>query len=113
MNNSKTKKLRYPKYINGIKQIQCPFKRMCMRIWYSEWFRIAFILCPIWLIVLMIMLMISFPSVSELIRYLCLTLYVVLFTTALAKNDWSELRRIGLDEYHRPLKPTNEDLERS
>lgn len=110
MKKAKSKKLRYPEYIDGIKQVQCPFKRLCIRIWYSDWFRFVFVLCPIWLMALMIALMICFPSAAELIRCVSIGAYIVLFMAALAKNDYSELRKIGLDEYHQPLRSADKDF---
>lgn len=100
----KSKKLRYPEYINGVKQIQNPFKRVCIKIWYSEWFRFAFILCPLWLVVSVLILMLVFPTASEFIRTVFFIVYSSLLAAGIIKNDWSELRKIGLDEYHRPLK---------
>ena len=105
------KQLKYPEYINGIKQEQNPFKRFCIKIWYSDWFRAFFIMFPVWLYALLIILMINFPEQDDLCRTLVIGVYLGLLIAALAKNDWSELRRIGLDEYHQPLKPDKEDLE--
>ena len=103
------KKLRYPEYINGVKQVQCPFKRLCIRIWYSELFRALFSICPIWLIVLMIILLINFPTAGELIKNITIAVYFILLALALAKNDWSELRKIGLDEYHQSIIKNNKN----
>lgn len=103
------KKLRYPEYIDGIKQVQCPFKRFCIKLWYSDWFRLTFIICPIWLFVLMIILFTQFPDLIDFIRTGCIASYIICLIAGLFWNDYSELRRIGLDEYHQPLKQKKGD----
>lgn len=102
------KKVYYPEYIDGIKQVQCPFKRRCIKLWYSDWFRLVFIICPIWLFVLMIGLFVYFPNSIDLIRSCCIFIYTIFLVTGLIWNDYSNLRRIGLDEYHQPLKQKEE-----
>lgn len=104
------KKFRYPEYINGIKQVQCPFRRFCIKIWYSDWFRLLFIICPIWLFALMIVLFVCFPDAAGFIRDGCIASYIVLFIAGLSWNDYSNLRRIGLDEYHQPLLNSKENI---
>lgn len=97
-------KSKYPKYINGIKQVQNPIARFCIKLWYSDWFRCIFIICPIWLFTLMVVFMCIFPDASEFIRYACIFCYLILFITGLICNDYSNLNKIGLDVYHKPLK---------
>lgn len=98
------KKLKYPEYINGVKQVQNPIARFFIKLWYSEWFRCSFIICPVWLFALMVLLMARFPEYSEIFRYSCIGIYMILFTTALIKNDFTNLNRIGLNVYHEPLE---------
>jgi predicted CDP-diglyceride synthetase/phosphatidate cytidylyltransferase len=104
--------MRYPKYINGIKQVQCPFKRFFIKLWYSDWFRLFFIICPVWLFVVFTALMACFPGSADIVRTSVIVAYLVLFCVGLICNDYSNLRRIGLNEYHEKLVPTPEDLER-
>lgn len=101
------KKLRYPEYINGIKQEQNPIKRLWISIWYSGWFRCFFVICPVWLLCLLVFYIIKFPQYPEMVCLGATLLYGSVFTIALFDNDFSKLNRIGLDENHKPLKVNN------
>ena len=97
------KKLRYPEYINGIKQEQNPIKRFMIRVWYADWFRVTFVICPIWLLVCMVIFMWIFPLAVEFIRVATIAVYGMLFIIALIFNDYEQLNKIGLDTDHQPL----------
>lgn len=78
------RKPRYPEYINGIKQVQCPFKRFCIKIWYSNWFRLIFIICPVWLFALSISLFLSFPEASKFICDGCIITHLALIAIGIS-----------------------------
>ena len=101
------KKLKYPEYINGVKQVQNPIHRLFIRIWYSNWFRFGFLLFPWWLFALIIFITIKFELQydGQLAAIVCM----IPFYLGLIFNDYSNLRRIGLDEYHRPLKEADNE----
>lgn len=98
------KKLKYPEYINGVKQVQNPVSRFFIKLWYSNWFRYTFIICPLWLFVTMAILMYCFPETSEIVRYAGIFCFVTLYFIELKFDDYTNLNRIGLDTFHRPLK---------
>lgn len=97
------KKLKYPEYINGVKQIQNPIFRFFIKLWYSAWFRVTFILCPIWLFVLMIILFTIFPKYSDAIRYIGIFCFMLLHILGNVRVNYTNLNKIGLDVDHQPL----------
>ena len=103
------RKLKYPEYINGIRQEQNPIKRFLIRLWYSDWFRLFFIICPVWLFALTVILWIIFHGYGGPIRFGLGVTYIVVFSAGLFFNDYEQLNRIGLDVYHKPLSEEDED----
>lgn len=98
-------KHKYPEYINGVKQAQNPICRFFIKLWYSDWFRVLFVIFPIWLFALMTFCVINFPFFrQDKAEFIFIGIYAVIFCLALNFNDYSNLRKIGLDEYHCPLK---------
>lgn len=97
------KKLKYPEYINGVKQVQNPIKRLFIKLFYSDWFRLFFIIIPFWVFVPLALTAIYLPEYVEIVRLFINITYIVLLIIGLTFNDYSNLRRIGLDEYHNPL----------
>ena len=102
-------KTKYPEYINGIKQIQNPIHRLAVRVWYSDLFRYFFVMLPLW----------WFPVVAILVNYdvdqkfviaLFVSEYLLVATAAMAFNDYSNLRRIGLDEYHQKIEVDENEM---
>jgi hypothetical protein len=79
------------------------FKRAWIWLWYNDVFRIFGV-------VLGGHLLISIPLLKILgvnghfIKDFALYSYVAILMLAFMLNDYSNLRRIGLDEYRRPLK---------
>lgn len=96
-------KTKYPEYINGVKQVQNPLHRLFIRVWYSDWFRLIFILIPIWLIPVSIIMILCNVD-PDICTGICIVLYITVFMLGLTFNDYSNLRRIGLDEYHRKIE---------
>ena len=97
------KKLKYPEYINGVKQVQNPIFRFFIKLWYSCWFRLTFIICPIWLFILMIVLMSIFPEYSETVRFVSLFCYITLFLLGNSRPNYTNLNKVGLDVDYQPL----------
>lgn len=104
------KNLKYPEYINGIKQVQNPIKRFFIKLFYSDWFRIFFMIIPIWLFIPLVFITVYLPSDIEVARMLISIVYLVLFFTGMFANDYSNLRRIGLDEYCQPLTDNDKNM---
>jgi hypothetical protein len=100
-------KTKYPEYINGVKQIQNPLHRLFVRVWYSDWFRFFFILLPLWWIFIVVILA-SFDVDRDLIVLLSVSEYLLMATAAIEYNDYSNLRRIGLDENHNKIEVDEE-----
>lgn len=96
--------MNYPEYIDGIKQEQNVFKRFGIRIWYSNLFRIVFILLGfIWIIPFCFVLLDYFPNLINDIRAIGGFIYFSLLYLAYKKNNFSNLRRIGRDEFGRKI----------
>ena len=102
-------KTRYPEYINGVKQIQNPLYRLAVRVWYSDWFRMYFILMPLWMMPFGITLATLGVSV-DFVRNICIILYLVLCGAALAFNDYTNLYRIGLDTDHTKIEVDEDEM---
>ena len=95
--------MKYPEYINGVKQVQNPIYRLIIRVWYSEWFR-GCILFGIPHVPVLIYLACKYNWNSDLGEAIVLGSYLMFFALGLAINDWSNLRRIGLTEYHEKIQ---------
>ena len=95
-------KTKYPEYINNIKQIQNPLHRLVVRVWYSDWFRFLFVMLPLWWIPV-VAILVSFDVDQQIIVALFASEYLLVATAAIAFNDYSNLRRIGLDEDHNKI----------
>ena len=102
-------KTRYPEYINGVKQIQNPLHRLAVRVWYSDLFRMYFVLLPLWLIPVALLLLRAGVG-ADACRTICVVLYPVLCGAALTFNDYSNLRRIGLNEYHKKIEVDEDEM---
>jgi hypothetical protein len=100
------KKLKYPEYINGIKQVQNPVHRFIIRIWYSEPFRFL-IMFGIPYVPLFIYLAMKCNWNDHLAEAVTMGSYVLGWILGLSINDWSNLRKIGLTEYHNKIKENN------
>jgi len=91
-------------YIQGVKQEQNKFKRAGIWLWYNDWFRIIFIMLGVWwLIPLMLYLRYLGMSQEDSSDLIC-GLYLLIFFIGMVFNDYSNLRRIGMNEYRRKLK---------
>jgi len=78
------------------------FKRWWIWIWYNDITRIFLVMCPIWAVfavILMAYLKIDFPIIRPVIT----GLWGILFLLMVTDNDYSNLRRIGLTEYRKPI----------
>lgn len=105
--------MNYPEYIDGIKQEQNIFKRLGIRIWYSNLFRILFILLGfIWIIPFCFVLLHFFPSLINDIRAIGGFIYFALYYLAYTHNDFSNLRRIGRNEFGK-LLPNAKRIEKN
>lgn len=102
-------KTRYPEYINGVKQIQNPLHRLAVRVWYSDWFRMYFILIPLWMMPFAITLA-TLGVNGESVRNICVLLYLILCGAALMFNDYTNLYRIGLDTDHNKIKVKDDEM---
>lgn len=100
-------KTKYPEYINGVKQIQNPLHRLFVRVWYSDWFRFFFVMLPIWWLPVVAILS-SFDVDQKLIILIFVSGYLLMATAAMEYNDYSNLRRIGLDENHNKIEVEEE-----
>jgi len=92
--------MKYPLEIDGIKQEQNPLKRALIWIWYNDWFRLFFILLPTWIlptIPILIWLRI------EITQWLLPSMYIGMFVIACIFNNYSNLRKIGMDEYRNKI----------
>ena len=111
------KKLHYPEYINGVKQIQNPIARFFIKLWYSFWYRAIFIAFPTWSIIFALISLlaykIGFIKQLDFMPVLMGTIYGFNFWLGLLFNDYSNLRKIGLDEYHIPIINDYEDNKNS
>ena len=80
-------------------------KYWSIKLWYYDWFRIVFILFGIWWQYPLAMLISELCGLTLAIQNnIAVGLYSGLFFLAMTCNNYSNLRKIGLDEYHRKLK---------
>jgi len=87
--------MRYPDEIDGIKQEQNPVKRFFIWLWYSDLFRV---LMPIFILIFFSVLL-----GNRLGGDISLAAIVILLFLLAIFNDYSNLRRIGRDEFRRKL----------
>ena len=99
---------KYPEYINGIKQEQNPIRRLFIRYWYNDIFRIGVFVFPLWLLVLGGVLISLGAHESPIMLPAFGVLYLSGFLALCKWNNYSNLRRIGLDELGRPLENEEE-----
>jgi len=93
-----------PRYIDGIKQEQNRFKRAFIWVWYSSLFRM---LCLSIALPFMILLSVFLRRIGldiDAATYIAYSAYITLIFMFLIFRDYSNLRRIGLDEYRNRLK---------
>jgi hypothetical protein len=78
------------------------FKRAFIWIWYNDVFRLICMMGVPVLPVFISMVVLGFPI--ELVKTVTAVLYVLLIGVLWLFNDYSNLRRIGMDEYRKRLK---------
>jgi hypothetical protein len=79
------------------------FERWFIWFWYSDMFRVLCIVFPAHLI-LTVPFMIYFDFNKDFVGFLCWMQYFIMILLAIASNDYSELRKIGMDEYRNKIK---------
>jgi len=78
------------------------FKRFFIKSWYNDTIRISTLLgFPLIPIILVIGFSFGF---GEYLRFVAMVIYVTLVVLMFIFNDYSNLRNIGLDEYHNKLE---------
>lgn len=78
-------------------------KKWWIWFWYNDLTRFLFVMFPLYFIILIPLLI--WAGVSEdLFRIILTMIYVSVWAWAIIDNDYSNLRKIGLDEYRKPLK---------
>ncbi len=84
-------------------------KRAWIWLWYSTWFRVVFVILGGDLLILVpLMFWLGVPVAY--FRPIASGCYLAMFGWAMADNDFSNLRRIGLDEYRQALKSSRSAL---
>ncbi len=85
-----------------VRQESRPLVRAWIRFWYNDATRLVMMLgVPL----LPLVLLLAYLGIDgELRRGLTMGAYVLLFGWMMLDNDYSNLRRIGLDENRRPLR---------
>jgi hypothetical protein len=72
-------------------------------LWYNDYFRLLVILVPSYLFILIPFLKwIGIPV--EYLDEIAVFTYLTVFVLGLTFNDYSQLRKIGMDAYRRKLK---------
>lgn len=87
---------KYPSTINGIKQEQNILKRLCIRIWYSQIFRLWFVLFGIWWelpFMILIKKIFNFNTID--LFYGTFFLYWILLVLVSLYDDFDNLIKIG------------------
>lgn len=84
-------------------ELSC-YVRWWILFWYNDITRV-FLLLGIPSVILYFILWYCFGTV-EYLRDVALWSYILLFVWALFDNDYSNLRKVGFDEYRRPLGKT-------
>lgn len=101
--------MKYPEYIDGIKQVQNPIHRLFIKTWYSDWFRLWFLAFPWWWIIILVYISCKFNLDDKQGKIMAL-LSTLPFFIGLAFNDYSNLRRIGLNEDHIEIKERKDTI---
>lgn len=83
-------------------------KKCWIWFWYNEWTRIFFVMIPSYFIIL-IPILICLGLKEEDIRFVLCIAYIGVFFWGVVDNDFSNLRKIGMDENRRSLKKENKD----
>lgn len=91
-------------YAQEVIQEQNKLKRLWIWIWYNDWFRTIFILLGIWWAIPLIILLRYLGLSEDISKNIVCLLYVMLIGLAMIYNDYSNLRRIGLNEYREKIK---------
>ena len=78
-------------------------KKIWIWFWYNDITRLFVVIIPSYFIILIPCLM-MLGLTAEIIKYMLCIVYVFVFSWAIIDNDYSNLRKIGKDEYRRPLK---------
>lgn len=76
--------------------------RAWISFWYNDRTRLLGVIFPSYF-VLLVPALLALDLHHELLVDILAAVYVVIFAWALLDNDYSNLRRIGLDEYRQPL----------
>lgn len=79
-------------------------RRIVIRYWYNDMFRIGVMVFPTWLIALGAILLPLGAFDSPYILPIFGLLYLAGFLAMCKWNDYSNLKKIGLDEYGNPLE---------
>jgi len=85
-------------------------KRWWIWFWYNDITRFLFVMFPFYFVVL-IPLLIWIGVPKEIIKNILIVIYITVWCWAIIDNDYSNLRKIGLDEYRRLLKNKNKENE--
>ena len=88
----------------SVKQEKNRIRRLIIRCWYNDLFRLGVMVCPTWLIVLGLVLLPFGVFDSPIILPAFGVLYLAGFIALCKWNDYSNLRRIGLDEMGQPIE---------
>ena len=80
-----------------------------MRVWYSDWFRYFFVILPFWWL-LVVAILVSYDVDKDVIIALFASEYLLVATAAMVFNDYSNLRRIGLDEDHNKIEVDEDEM---
>lgn len=91
-----------------MKQETNKLKRLWVWSWYNDFTRIFVIMLPSYFVILVPLLhILGLPDKYMLDTIL--TIYMIVLMLAFCHNDYSNLRRIGLNEYRKKLTPQEMD----
>lgn len=79
------------------------WKKAWIWFWYNDITRICLIIIPLYNIALIPLLYFLGIRDPELMKVIMVGIWGILFTWGMIDNDYSNLRKIGLDEYRNPL----------
>lgn len=83
-------------------------EKIWILFWYNDITRLFLVLIPTYFIILVPLLKL-FNFSDELLGRILLLTYIFILMLAGHFNDYSNLRKIGLDEYRKPLKEENKN----
>lgn len=84
------------------------FIRLWIWTWYNDYTRLFVVMLPSYFVILIPLLHIcGLPD--KYMMDTILSIYVIILMMAFCDNDYSNLRRIGLNEYRRKLTPQEMD----